>query len=164
MYEFDIREIFDVAIKLEESGERFYRHLAHITQDKKAQNTFTYLADEEVKHKKLFEEMRAKFPRREAQETHAGEYIGYLHDYVNRLIFTPKKLEDEWVKRKDTVAAIEFGVRRELDSILYYQEIKAYVTEHQRRLVDNIIGEERKHFLTLLELHESYTKERELPT
>jgi rubrerythrin len=159
MYSFDIREVFDVAIQIELSGERFYRHIAHITQDKKAQGIFTHLADEELKHKKTFEDMRTKFPPQELPEGYPGEYISYLRDYVKRLIFTPKKLEDEWVKRKDTVAAIEFGIRRELDSIAYYQEVKPLVPKHQRDAVDWIIGEERKHFVILLELHGSYAKE-----
>ena len=43
-------------------------------------------------------------------------------------------------------------MKRELDSILYYQEIKPFVPEKERNLIDTIVTEERKHFLALSDL------------
>ena len=57
---------------------------------------------------------------------------------------------------KDPLAAIQFAIRRELDSILYYEEVKMLVPKHQRRSIDGIIEEERRHYLTLLELENAY--------
>jgi hypothetical protein len=57
--------------------------------------------------------------------------------------------EKELPAVKDTFSAIKFAIQRELDSILYYQEIKKFVTKDQHDLIDGIIEEERRHFLKL---------------
>ncbi|HUT64721.1 MAG TPA: hypothetical protein VMZ05_01085, partial [Spirochaetota bacterium] len=67
-------------------------------------------------------------------------------------IFTDSALKKE-VERITTVKeACEFGIRKELDSILYYQEIKNFVPENERDSIDAIIAEERHHFIKLTEL------------
>ena len=47
--------------------------------------------------------------------------------------------------------AIDFALQRELDSILYYQEMRAFVPERHFPTIDAIIAEERKHFAILSE-------------
>ena len=51
-----------------------------------------------------------------------------------------------------------FAIRREIDSINYYNEIKSFVPEEQRNLVEEIIEEERRHFLKLSEFKKKLTK------
>ena len=59
-------------------------------------------------------------------------------------------------KLKDIISALEFGIRRELDSILYYQEMKNFVPEQQHSSIDRIIEEERNHFLELSGIKKLY--------
>ncbi|MGB7055478.1 MAG: hypothetical protein WBE28_09185, partial [bacterium] len=65
------------------------------------------------------------------------------------IIFTPKRMEQEMSKIKDASSALRFAIDRELDSILYYQEVKNLIPQNQRGLIDNIIEEERRHFVKL---------------
>ena len=48
--------------------------------------------------------------------------------------------------------ALDFAIQRELDSMLYYQEMKRFVDARQGSTVDLIIDEERKHFSILSKL------------
>ena len=45
--------------------------------------------------------------------------------------------------------ADDFAIRRELDSILYYHEIKKLVPAAQHGTIEQIIDEERKHYSIL---------------
>jgi rubrerythrin len=149
---FDPTEIFQFAIRIEENGEKFYRQWSQKLKDKKTTELFSFLADEEIKHKKIYEEMVSRIEKYEPFETYPGEYFAYLRAYADDKIFNQKKLDRALAGVKDALSAIEFAMDRELDSIVYYQEIKNLVPEVQRKSIDTIIMEERKHFLKLSEL------------
>ena len=153
---FNASEIFQVAISIEENGEKFYRHAVRITEDDDTKEIFNYLADEEVDHKKTFENLLSKMEKHEPFEDYPGEYFDYLRAYVDKIIFTTEVLDKEISRIKNTLSAINFGIQRELDSILYYHEIKQFVPESQHKLIDKIIDEERNHFSKLTELRKRY--------
>jgi len=144
-------EVFEIAIKIEENGEAFYRKTAN-KGDKQFKQIFEWLADEEVKHKATFEKMLSKVEDYKPAESYPGEYFAYMRSYADRLIFTPDKLEKEISKIADKNDAIEFAIQREIESILYYIEVKSLVPEGQRGEIDKIINEERRHYLKLVDL------------
>lgn len=147
---FNISEVYQFAIKIEENGERFYRKIANNVKDKEVKELFNFLADEELRHKKIFEENLSKIEKYEPPEIYPGEYFAYLKAYAEELIF-PKNIEKEFYK-EDIIEAINFGIRRELDSIMYYLEIKDLIPETQHSELDKIIKEERSHFIKLSNL------------
>jgi rubrerythrin len=146
---FEPSEVFQFAIRIEEGGEKFYREMAEKLQDAEVKSLFSALADEEVRHKKTYQGMVSKIEEYEPVESYPGEYFSYLRAYADNIIFTPKRMEQEMGKIKDASSALKFAIDRELDSILYYQEIKNLVPQNQRGLIDNIIEEERRHFVKL---------------
>lgn len=77
---------------------------------------------------------------------------------MDNIIFTNEVLDKEISRVKDTPSAINFGIQRELDSILYYHEIKNFVPKSQHKLIDKIIDEERKHFSKLTRLRKRYDR------
>ena len=153
---FNATEIYQFAIRIEENGEKFYRDMSQTMEDRKVKNLFTYLADEEAKHKKIFEEMVSKIEKYEPLESYPSEYFAYLRAYADNTIFEKERLDKEMAKLKDIISALEFGIRRELDSILYFQEMKNFVPEQQHSLIDRIIEEERSHFLDLSGIKKLY--------
>ena len=144
MKTFDVSEIFQFAIGIEENGEKFYRHAAQMTEDAKMKEAFNSLADDETEHKQTFEDMVSNVRKYDPSEFYPEEYFEHLRAYVDGTVFTEVQ-----EMPTDTHSAIKFAIQRELDSILYYQEIKNFVTEDQHDLIDEIIEEERKHFLKL---------------
>lgn len=146
---FEPSEVFQFAIRIEEGGEKFYREMAEKLQDAEVKSLFSALADEEVRHKKTYQGMVSKIEEYEPFESYPGEYFSYLRAYADNIIFTPKRMEQEMSKIKDASSALRFAIDRELDSILYYQEVKNLIPQNQRGLIDNIIEEERRHFVKL---------------
>jgi len=149
---FKASEIYQLAIKIEENGEKFYRKMAEKLKNANMKKVFTYLGDEEVKHKKTFEDMVSKVEKYEPPESYPGEYFAYLRAYADNIILSQRKMDREMPKIKDAITAIDFAIQRELDSILYYLEMKNLVPESERNLIDGIIEEERRHFMKLSEL------------
>jgi rubrerythrin len=58
-------------------------------------------------------------------------------------------MDKQLAKVTNTSEALDFAIQRELDSILYYHEIKKMVPAAQHDALEKIIEEERSHFLSL---------------
>ena len=153
---FAASDIVEVAIRIEENGIDFYKYAEQISRKEEAKKLFAQLAQAEVAHKKTFEKIFAKMEKNSPLESYEGEYSAYLRSYVdNNIIFTKEAMDKQFAKVKDTIAALDFAIQRELDSILYYHEIKKLVPPAQHEILEQIIEEERKHFLSLTEMKKS---------
>jgi rubrerythrin len=149
---FKASEVFQIATRIEENGTQFYRHAMTVTGDAKIKDLFSFLADEEVKHKKTFEGMLAGIEDYQPPESYPGEYFAYLRAYAEGLVFSAEKMQAELASITDVESAIEFALQREIESILYYIEARGFVPENQKPEVDRIVDEERRHYLKLVEV------------
>ncbi len=162
---FSSAEIFEFAARIEENGEKFYRHAAVITEEETARYLFNHLADEENKHRETFRHMAAQAdPAAGAvpmpMETYPGEYLTYLRNHIDHSAVFNAQADREFAHICNTEAAIDFAMNREMDSILYYAEIKQLVPASGQALIDNIIAEERQHFMKLAEFKKEWTDRR----
>ena len=153
---FDPSEVFQLAIRIEENGEKFYRNMANKLQDPEVKELFTFLADEEVGHKNFYKDILSKIDTFEPYESYPGEYFSYLRAYANNIIFSEKTFEVKLEEIGDALSAIDFAIKAELDSILYYQEIKKLVPEKKHAQIDEIIEEERRHFVKLTDIKNKF--------
>ncbi len=146
-------EVFQFAIRIEENGEKFYRQMAEKLDDPGIQELFTMLANEEVKHKHIFENMVSKIESYEPPDNFPEEYFGYHGAFADNVIFDVTKLDEKIAGIDDKRSALDFAIENEVSSILYFQDTKALVPEKQRRQIDKIIEEERRHFVKLTNLN-----------
>ncbi|MDD5688365.1 MAG: ferritin family protein [Elusimicrobia bacterium] len=144
---FKVSEIVEFAIQIEKNGEQFYRESVKKISDEKIKSLFLTLADEEVKHKKIFEELLKKVEDYKPVEAYNDEYFAYLRAYAGDKVFNKKSVET-----KKITEVIQFALNIERDSILYYLEAKNYVQDDDKNILDKIIEEERKHFVRLSQL------------
>ncbi|MBC8525252.1 MAG: ferritin family protein [Candidatus Cloacimonetes bacterium] len=149
---FNASEIYQFAIRIEENGEKFYRQMAKKLDEPKVKELFALLADDEVVHKKTFKEMLSQIETYEPPESYPGEYFEYLRAYVDNVLFSINKFDEDVEKIHNALEAIQFAIDKELDSVLYYQEMRNVVLAHQKELIKNIIEEERRHVVKLSEI------------
>jgi rubrerythrin len=155
---FAASDIVEFAIRIEENGANFYRFAMQIAKDEETKKLFEQLADAELSHKKIFEGMFAAIEKAALPETFDGEYAAYIHSYVdNAIVFKKDALDRELANVRDSVSALDFAFQRELDSILYYHEIKGLVDAREHAAIDRIIEEERKHVAMLSALKQKLT-------
>jgi rubrerythrin len=157
---FSASDIIQFAVRIEENGADFYRAAVRVADDTNARSLFNRLAADEDTHRRTFRTMLAEIEAVHAPpESFPGEYEAYLHSYVdNNVVFNTAALDKELAAVEDTISALEFAIRRELDSIAFYNEVKPIIPERQQGIVDAIIGEERSHFTTLCDLKKKIVK------
>lgn len=147
---FKASDVLEFAMRIEENGARFYRYAVIFMSNPTAKALFERMALEEDKHRDYFSRLFASVEKEPLPEKYAGEYGEYLRNYVdNNIIFNGAAMEEEIKKIKDAASAIDFAMRRELDSVAYYQEVKLITAETSHQAIDAIIAEERRHFLAL---------------
>jgi rubrerythrin len=156
MHLFTASDVLKFAVRVEENGELFYHRAATFAENDTVRRLFNDLADQEIRHRRIFQEMLDQVGEYRPPESYTGEYMSYLRDFIdNRAVFT-KEAKQQAAGVSDTLAALSFAIQRELDSVVYYQEVKQFVPEKHHRFIDSVIEEERKHFTILSEMKKQY--------
>ncbi len=148
---FSFDEIVEFAVKIEENGEVAYRKFAEKFQEKedfKLYEFFKNLADQEIEHKKIFMNMLKKNEGLNLENTNT-EYYDYFKSYVYDMVFPKEKLENAVNNISDLNKALQFAIRMELDSIMFYMDMKNLFGDKIKSDIDKIIEEERRHYLSL---------------
>jgi rubrerythrin len=154
---FSASDVLKFAVRMEENGERFYCEAADRSKKSEVKTLFNSLASEEAEHKKTFKEFFSKETLIEPREDYPGEYLSYLHDYIDGKIFVAPNGKSGASESQNALKTLDFAIQREMESIHYYQELKAVVPDEDHLTLDKIINEERKHFKQLSELKKNLT-------
>ena len=154
---FTASDVLHFAVRMEEDGGRFYRETADRSEKLEVKKLFNSLASEEAEHKKTFEELLSKETLIEPREDYPGEYLSYLHDYIDGKIFVAPADKSATSESSNVVQTLDFAIQREMEAIHYYQELKAFVPVENHETLDKIINEERKHFAQLSEAKKNIT-------
>ncbi len=133
----DYMELFDVAIRMEEEGAKFYRELAQKTTSEGFKSIFTMLAEDEDRHKATFEAMKSNtsIP---ASTSDASVRATKIFKQFSK---------DDFLNEEKQLAVYEDALEIELKSIEFYSEQHDLVSDvKQKRALAKIIEEERRHY------------------
>ncbi|MGF7185908.1 rubrerythrin [Desulfitispora alkaliphila] len=144
-------ELIEFAVEVEKKGEKFYNSLAEKCDDDKASELFQFLAKEEAKHQLDFSKLGEKLKEFNARESFEGEYLEYVQSLVSSHMFN-RDLDTILDKISTTEDAIDFAINFEKDSIVFFIEFKNMVNASEAHVIEELIGEERKHIKKLTAL------------
>ena len=82
-------------------------------------------------------------------ENSNAEYYDYFRSYVYDIVFPNDKLNSIVDSITDLNKAVGFAIKMELDSIMFYMDVKNLFGEEIGKEIDRIITEERRHYLSL---------------
>ncbi len=156
---YTIKEIIDIAIGMENAGYTFYTKISEKFEDQKIKDLFSFLAKQELDHKKKFENLLSDIDSVEGDFNE--EYYLYLKAIGGGKVYPGNTDFDEEISKITTpVEALQKGFSDEKEAILFYGEIKKiYKTNDEiTKIIDAIIDEERKHALALWDLKEKLLK------
>ncbi|MDY6836374.1 MAG: ferritin family protein [Thermodesulfobacteriota bacterium] len=155
---FTIRDIIDLAIQIEENGERVYRKAAQKVSATSIAALLLQLADDEVKHAKWFSDMKEKVTRSvddsEVEERGKRVLQGILGDQS----FSLK--DADFASIEEVEGLLRVAIEFEEDTVLFYEMIRSFVDDKETLdHLDTIIEEENHHVSllkrSLLTLHDS---------
>jgi len=140
------QEIVEIAVRIEENGHEFYTAAAEMTKGTNdSRNLFLDLAEKEVMHIAIFQKLAEKFEPEDFDfnPEDASDYVNYLADAH---IFGKKDSGTELAKTIQTPKqALEIAYRFENDSVAFYTELAKRTRSDSRRLIQQIIEEEKEH-------------------
>ena len=141
---FSLREIFDLAIKIEKNGEKFYREAKKKISNPSLNEMLEWLADQEAKHITWFSERKEmlKTTGIDLDTEEMGSAI--LQSIMGDQSFS---LEEADLSKVDQVEdLIELAVEFEKDSILFYEMIGSLIEDAETsQKLKEIIEEENRH-------------------
>lgn len=153
---FNPSEIYQFAIKIEENGEKFYNNMAKKFKDNKISTLFIKLAKEEVGHGEYFNKLLSGFEDYSPTESYQGEYLQYLKAYADNLVFNFENFDKEVANIKTLEDAFQFAIKKEIDTVAYFREMKCLVPDGEKDKIETIIEEERRHVVLLTETRLNY--------
>jgi rubrerythrin len=145
-------EIIDMGIEKEKKRRDFYALAAERFEDKKVRALFEKLRDWEGEHIKKFTDIRNSIKDTEATDSYPGELMDYINAIVDNRLYkslSPASFSEEV---KDVISAVEYGIAFEKDAILFFRELAAASLPAHKAVIEQLIGEEKKHILYLTEL------------
>ena len=138
-------ELVRYACLIEESGDRMYRALAERSSARELKSLFLSLAEEEMKHKEMFLSLEG------GEKSAAGLPESREEDEAG--LFDPERLLTEIGHIETAEDLINFAIRRELDTILFYKRM-AHTGYGDPSLLEKLIKMEETHFYRLHEVKE----------
>jgi rubrerythrin len=139
---FTIGDIIDLAIQIEENGEKVYRKAAREISNSSISSLLLWLAGEEVKHAKWFSELKEK-----VNETAQDPRI---EETGNRIL--QGVLGDQSFSLRDVDYLLKAAIEFQEDTVLFYEMIQAFIDEKETlNHLDTIIQGEKDHIRLLRE-------------
>lgn len=138
-------DVIDLAVQTETRGETFYRGAIAKADTQDAKALFTYLADEEVRHREVFEGLSAQIVFTEVDSTTWEDAIGYIEAAVDREFF----VSDAPIRAIPVGDTVEEMIKQAIDfekqTLLFFYGLRDLVQPSNRLLIDRIIDEEKDH-------------------
>jgi rubrerythrin len=143
-----LADVLEVAIRIERQGLELYRKLHETLKDPKERDVFSFLAAAEERHLGTFRNLLEKVADYEPRYEYPGEYEAYLSGLAHSVTQTQSKI-DNYLKSGKSEDACRLGIELEMQSILFYSEIREGFGEPERGIIDKVVGEEKAHYARL---------------
>ncbi len=148
---FTAMELFDLAIQVEENGERFYRFAMDRVKQDSLKKVLGWLADQELQHKSAFLEIKGKIgDKTKPAPPFSSLSRPVLRRAMGRHAFSLDELRIDSMQEEKEI--LEAAVHFEEDAILFFEFVAAFVSDTGAlSILEQIRDEELKHKLLLME-------------
>lgn len=145
---FEIKEILDLAIRLEKNGEAAYRKATQTTSDEDLMAMLDWMAGEEARHGQWFSELKTALDQGRQNPFREEMSRQVIEDMVGGQSFSLKEVD--FSKVTGLGELIPIFIEFEKDTVLFYEMIAAFVQDGKTRVhLQSIIAEEYRHIAHL---------------
>ena len=145
------QEIVEIAVRIEENGNEFYNAAAAmIGEHNDTKGLFLDLAEKEIMHISIFQKLVEKFDAEsfDFQTEDASAYINHLAE--SHIFGKPDAGKELAKKIKTPKEALKIAYQFENDSVAFYTELLKFARSDSKKLVQQIIDEEKEHAAEIL--------------
>lgn len=156
---FNIEDIRNIAVQIEENGEKTYRLAAEATPHQDIAEMLNWMADQEVKHAKWFKKFKSSVSLSEEQQQMAEMGKSLLQEMVKDQTFS---LDKKKLQSHDNLQdLLRQFITFEEDTALFYDFIGGLIEDEEALMqLKTIIKEENNHAKKLQRLLESLDSEK----
>jgi rubrerythrin len=141
---FSLAEVYDLGIRIEKNGEKFYRDALKQAWSKPIADMLKLLAEEEVKHVEFFVKRMDALKQKRENPFLDEMSTEVLKDILGNQTFSLKDREVSKIRSVEELVAI--AVEFERDTILFYEMVGSFMTDEDgRHQLKEIIEEEERH-------------------
>jgi rubrerythrin len=140
------QEIVEIAVRIEENGNEFYTAAADMVHENNdIKGLFLDLAEKEILHISIFQKLAEKFDSESFDfgTEDASDYINHLAE--SHIFGKPDSGKILATRIKTPKEGLETAYKFENDSVSFYTELLKYARSDSKRLVQQIIDEEKEH-------------------
>jgi rubrerythrin len=151
---FEASQALEMAMKIEENGEAFYKAAAEKSDDAEIVELFEDLAARERRHYEVFKDMAQEVgPPPEPSGEEIGDYASFLKVALDHAVFVgPDKALRMAEEARDRKAVLRAAMGLEKDTMLFYYDLREMVADVDRATVSDIINEEKQHLRRLAKM------------
>lgn len=151
---FTLGDIKNIAIQIEKNGENSYRNAAQITKDPQIAEVLNWMAEQECRHAKWFENLHSNTILTEEEKEMEAIGRTLLQDMVKGNDFL---LDQNGLESAETIKdVLEISKNFEKDTILFYEFLLGFLEDNEaREQLQEIIKEERIHIEQIEALEET---------
>jgi rubrerythrin len=147
---FEIKEILELAIRLEKNGEATYRKAMASCSDESMNALLQWMADEEVSHREWFAALKSDLDSGVKNPFIEEMSRQVFKDLVGGQSFSLKEVD--FSKVGSTHELISIFIEFEQDTVLFYELIAPFIEDEETRgHLQRVIAEEKRHIDRLRE-------------
>lgn len=154
---FEIREILDLAIRLEKNGEATYRQAIQSSNDEELKAALDWMAEEEARHGQWFSDLQRSLETGGKNPFMEEMSRELFDDLVGSQSFSLKEVDFTAVESMEELVGIfmEF----EKDTVLFYEMVAPFIEDGETRAhLETIIAEENRHIARLKDFNPKILK------
>jgi len=153
IFNFNAAEVFDIAVKVEENGKRFYEEAVKVIDDPEIRDLFKDLAQQEVEHRQKFLSIKKELPPQASQSTvfdPNNEMSAYVQVTADNHVFIKGDFEAKLAEVKDARSALRMAMEFEKDSVIFFLTIQdATDGQKGKQFIGELVKEEQEHLRRL---------------
>jgi rubrerythrin len=148
---FTAQDILEIAIRLEENGEKTYLDARTHTTDEDLKSLLAWIAKEERAHANWFIQLKNRLSQGEDHQLLAELSQALVEDVVRGQSFSLQEVDFTAIHTTDQMVRTFIGF--EDDTIAFYEVLKGLIEDSATvAQLEQIIGEERKHIARFKDL------------
>lgn len=145
---FEIKEILDLAIRLEKNGESTYRQAIQQSGDEELKAMLDWMAQEEAQHARWFSQLRSALEQGDKNPFLEEMSRELFEDLVGNQSFSLKEIDFAALETAEELVAV--FIEFEKDTVLFYEMIAPFIEDGKtHRHLQDIIAEENRHIARL---------------